>query len=130
MLDFWKADATAPTPLVLHIHGGGWVNGDKAQVAHLEDYLKAGISVASINYRFVTQAIEAGSKPPVQWPLSDAARALQFIRSQARAWNLDSARIGATGGSAGACSSLWLAFHADLAEAKSNDPIARQSTRL
>ena len=35
-----------------------------------------------------------------------------------------------TGGSAGACSSLWLAFHNDLADAKSTDPIARESTRL
>ena len=35
-----------------------------------------------------------------------------------------------TGGSAGACSSLWLAFHDDLADPNSSDPIARESTRL
>jgi acetyl esterase/lipase len=130
VLDFWKANAAQPTPLVFHIHGGGWVNGDKARVAALERYLAAGISVVSINYRFVTQAIEAGVKPPVQWPIEDAARALQYVRSKAREWNIDKARIGATGGSAGACSSLWLAFHADLADPKSADPIARESTRL
>ena len=39
-------------------------------------------------------------------------------------------RIGATGGSAGGCSSLYLALHDDLADAKSADPVARQSTRL
>ncbi|MEQ1842638.1 MAG: hypothetical protein ABL994_19740, partial [Verrucomicrobiales bacterium] len=33
-------------------------------------------------------------------------------------------------GSAGACSSLWLAFHDDLADPKSEDPISRESTRL
>ena len=130
VLDFWKASSTSPTPLVFHIHGGGWVNGDKARVGSLERYLAAGISVVSINYRFVTQAIEAGVKPPVQWPIEDAARALQFVRSKAREWNIDSARIGATGGSAGACSSLWLALHSDLADPKSSDPIARESTRL
>ena len=130
VLDFWRADSARPTPLVFHIHGGGWVNGDKARVAALERYLAAGISVVSINYRFVTQAIDAGVKPPVQWPLHDAARALQFVRAKAGEWNLDKARIGATGGSAGACSSLWLAFHADLADAKSSDPVARESTRL
>src|SRR5690606_14405222 len=102
-----------------HIHGGGWVNGDKARVADLERYLAAGISVVSINYRFVTHAILAGVRPPVQWPLEDAARALQFTRSQAQAWNLDPTRIAATGGSAGACSSLWLALHADLANPRS-----------
>ncbi len=130
VLDFWRAESATPTPLVFHIHGGGWVNGDKANVAQLERYLAAGISVVSINYRYVTQAIQAGVKPPVQWSISDAARALQFVRSKAGEWNLDKGRIGATGGSAGACSSLWLAFHADLADPKSADPIARESTRL
>jgi acetyl esterase/lipase len=130
VLDFWKADSAKPTPLVFHIHGGGWVNGDKARVASLDRYLAAGISVVSINYRFVTQAMVAGVKPPVEWSLHDAARALQFVRSKAREWNIDQARIGATGGSAGACSSLWLAFHPDLAAPNSSDPIARESTRL
>jgi acetyl esterase/lipase len=130
VLDFWKAESPRPTPLVFHIHGGGWVNGDKRPVGDLEKYLGAGISVVSINYRFIQHAIEAGVKPPVQWPLSDAARALQFVRSRAAEWNLDAARVGATGGSAGACSSLWLAFHKDLADPKSADPIARQSSRL
>jgi len=130
VLDFWKAESARPTPLVFHIHGGGWVTGDKRPVADLEKFLAAGISVVSINYRYIQQAIAAGVKPPVEWPLHDAARALQFVRSKAAAWNLDPKRIGATGGSAGACSSLWLAFHADLAEPQSADPIARQSTRL
>ncbi len=129
-LDFWQAKSATPTPVVFHIHGGGWVNGDKARVAGLERYLAAGISVVSINYRFIQHAIAAGVKPPVEWPIADAARALQYVRSQAGAWNLDKARIGATGGSAGACSSLWLAFHPDLAQAGSADPVARESTRL
>ncbi len=130
VLDFWQATSTRPTPVVLHIHGGGWVTGDKALVAGLEQYLAAGISVVSINYRYVSQAALAGIQPPVQWSLHDAARALQFVRSKAAEWNLDRARIGATGGSAGACSSLWLAFHADLADPKSSDRVARESTRL
>ena len=62
--------------------------------------------------------------------MNDAARALQFVRSKASEWNIDKTRIGASGGSAGACSSLWLAFHNDLAEPQSTDPIARESTRL
>ena len=130
VLDFWRAKSAKPAPVVFHIHGGGWVNGDKAVVAKLDDYLAAGISVVSINYRFVTQAIDAGVKPPVQWPLEDAARALQFVRTKAREWNIDKVRIGATGGSAGACSSLYLAFHADMADPRSQDPVARESTRL
>ena len=130
MLDFWKADSSQPAPVVFHIHGGGWAAGDKAIVANLDKYLAAGISVVSINYRYSTQAMLAGVKPPVEWPLHDAARALQFVRSKASQWHIDKARIGATGGSAGACSSLWLAFHSDMADAKSSDPVARESTRL
>lgn len=130
VLDVWQATATKPTPVVFHIHGGGWVRGDKRPVKDLERYLAAGISVVSINYRYSQQAQLAGVEPPVQWPLSDCARALQFVRSQATEWKFDKTRIGATGGSAGACSSLWLAFHADMADAASKDPVARESTRL
>ncbi len=132
ILDFWKAESTQPTPLVLFIHGGGWNRGDKNSVYNngLSQFLKAGISVASIHYRFVPQAQAAGIKPPVEWPMHDSARALQFVRSKAKEWNIDKKRIGASGGSAGACTSLWLAFHDDMADAKSNDEIARESTRL
>jgi acetyl esterase/lipase len=130
VLDFYKADSPKPTPLLFFIHGGGWVAGDKSGVGELEACLKAGISVVSINYRYSWQAQLAGVMPPVQWPLEDAARALQFVRSRAQEWNIDKQRIGASGGSAGACSSLYLAFHDDMADPKSRDPIARESTRL
>jgi acetyl esterase/lipase len=131
VLDFWRAGTSAPAPVVVLIHGGGWVNGDKAGYrGAAKRYLDAGVSVVAINYRFVTEADQKGVKPPVRWPIEDAARAIQFIRSKAKEWNIDPVRIGATGGSAGGCSSLWLAFHDDLADPKSDDPVARQSTRL
>ncbi len=130
VLDFWKVESEKPTPLLFFIHGGGWNAGDKARVANLDKYLAAGISVVSINYRYVPQAKATGVTPPVKAPLHDAARALQFVRSKAAQWNLDKARIGASGGSAGACSGLWLAFHNDLADPKNSDPVARESTRL
>jgi acetyl esterase/lipase len=130
--DFWQARSDKPTPVVLLIHGGGWMGGDKTLygTAAIQPYLDAGISVASINYRFIPQAMEQKVEPPVKAPLHDAARALQTIRSKAKEWNIDPTRIGSTGGSAGACTSLWLAFRDDLADPKSSDPIARESTRL
>jgi acetyl esterase/lipase len=127
VLDFWQAKSDKPTPVLFFIHGGGWMGGDKAGIA-VEPYLKEGISVVSINYRYISQAQEV--VPPVKAPLHDAALALQTVRSKSAEWNIDKARIGASGGSAGACSSLWLAFHPDLADPKSSDPIARESTRL
>lgn len=132
VLDFYQArsEAEAPTPVLFFIHGGGWTAGDKARPGSLSACLGAGISVVSINYRYSWQAQLEGVMPPVSWPLHDAARALQFVRSRAAEWRLDKQRIGASGGSAGACSSLWLAFHDDLAQPFSSDPVARESTRL
>jgi hypothetical protein len=60
----------------------------------------------------------------------DGARALQFLRHRASEWNLDPRLVASTGGSAGAGISLWLAFHDDLADPTSGDPVARQSSRL
>ncbi|HEX4130846.1 MAG TPA: alpha/beta hydrolase [Pirellulales bacterium] len=132
VLDFYRSGSSDSAPLVFVIHGGGWRGGDKATAIKLgaEKYLAAGLAVVSINYRYVQQAQEAGVKPPVEWPLHDAARALQFVRSKANEWNIDPKRVGATGSSAGACSSLWLAFHPDMADPASDDPVARESTRL
>jgi acetyl esterase/lipase len=130
--DFWQAKSDTPTPLVLLIHGGGWMGGDKTGygTSAIQPFLDAGISVASLNYRFIPQAMEQKVEPPVKACLHDAARALQTLRSKAKQWNLDPQRVGSTGGSAGACTSLWLALHNDLADPQSSDPIARQSSRL
>ena len=130
--DFWQAKSDKPTPVVLLIHGGGWRGGDKTGygASAIQPLLDAGISVAAINYRFIQQAMEQGVKPPVKACVHDAARALQTIRSKAKEWNIDPTRVGATGGSAGACTSLWLALHDDLADPDSDDPVARESSRL
>jgi len=131
-LDFWRCPSDKPAPLLLLIHGGGWVNGSKEGFsgAQIQQYLDAGFCVAALNYRFIAQAMEQKVEPPVKAPLRDAARALQTLRSKAKEWNIDPARVGGTGGSAGACTSLWLAYHDDLADPASADPVARESTRL
>lgn len=129
VVDFYKAESKEPTPVVVYIHGGGWRGGSKNNPM-VTPYLAAGVSVVAVEYRFVDEATADGVVPPVQGPLGDAARAIQFIRSKAKEWNLDKTKVGATGGSAGAASSLWLAFHDDLADPKSEDPVARESTRL
>jgi acetyl esterase/lipase len=124
-LDLWLA-RTSPSPLVVAIHGGGWYKGDKQEVrgwGFVRDCLAAGISVAALNYRLTQHAI-------APTPMRDCARAIQFLRYRASEWGLDPRRFGATGNSAGGVNSLWVAFHSDLADPQSDDPVARQSTRL
>jgi acetyl esterase/lipase len=133
ILDFWKAESGSPTPMVFIIHGGSWKTGEKERANRFADVsrlLDAGVSVVAINYRLMGHIEGSGIMPPVKAPMHDAARALQFVRSKAKEWNIDKQRIGAAGGSAGACTGLWLAFHDDLADPGSKDPVARESTRL
>ena len=84
--DLWLAESKdgRPTPLVIFIHGGGFRGGDKKMVGSepIEDYLRQGISFASMNYRMS----EEGPYPIM---MLDAARGLQTIRSRAQEWNLD-----------------------------------------
>ncbi len=127
VLDFWRASSTQPTPVVIYIHGGGFTAGDKSGACTerlVQECLDAGVSFAAINYRYLSPAV------PMPEVLRDCARAVQFIRVQSAAWNLDRNRVAAYGGSAGAGASLWLAFHGDLAEPGSADPVRRESTRL
>ncbi|MES2738633.1 MAG: alpha/beta hydrolase [Verrucomicrobiota bacterium] len=130
VLDFYQAASDKPVPLLFFIHGGGWMNGDKANPDFLAKCLESGISVVSINYRLIPDVSADKSVPPVKACLDDSARALQFVRSKAAEWKIDKTRIGGCGGSAGGFNSLWLAFHPDMADAKSADPMARESTRL
>ena len=123
-IDFWQAEGEGPRPLLVYIHGGGWVGGDKkVKPSAYQPFLEKGISYASVNYRLTGEV-------PLPAPVHDAARALQFIRSKADEWNIDKNRIALTGGSAGACTSMWLLLHDDLADPNSSDPVARESTRV
>ncbi len=125
VLDFWRADAPDPTPLFVWIHAGGFRRGSKEiyPQALISECLDAGISVASINYR-----LSRHSPYPAQ--MQDGARAIQFLRSKAEEWKIDSDRFAAGGSSAGAGIAQWIGFHDDMADPESANPVARESTRL
>jgi acetyl esterase/lipase len=125
VLDLWLAKSATPTPLVVFIHGGGFVGGDKgsANPAFVRRTLASGVSYAAINYRFRGDA-------PIQDVLRDCTRAIQYLRYRAREFNIDKSRVAAMGGSAGAGTSLWLAFHDDLADPANPDPVLRESSRI
>jgi acetyl esterase/lipase len=114
VMDVWLARSDRPTPMLVNIHGGAFQNGTKTVGQGLLGLcLKEQISVAAITYRLSSDAIAPAA-------FHDAARAIQFLRHQARDWNLDPTRIAATGDSAGAGISLWLGLHDDLADPKTD----------
>lgn len=83
----------APAPLVVFIHGGGWYEGDKANPPGL--WLRdKGFAVASVNYRLTDEA---------PWPaqIKDVKAAIQFLRANAKNYNIDPDHIGVWGMSAG-----------------------------
>jgi len=129
VLDLWKAKpkrgATGPVPLVVFFHGGGFRQGNKSTIPAwlVSKCLDAGISVASANYRLSQTA-------PFPAPMLDGARTIQFLRFNAYELGIDPDRIAASGNSAGAGIALWVGFHDDMADPRSDDPVARRSSRV
>jgi len=124
LIDLWVAKSDKPTPLMIFIHGGGFKGGDKSKgYRYIQEFLKNGISFASINYRFIT-------KNGIMDCLNDSKRAMQFLRYKASEFNLNKTKFALMGSSAGAGTSFWLAFTDDMANPQSEDPVERESTRV
>lgn len=80
-------------PLVIYVHGGGWMAGDKSATT-AQGLVTRGYAVASINYRLSTEA-----RYPAQ--IEDCKAAVRWLRAQAGRFHLDPDRFAATGDSAG-----------------------------
>ena len=125
ILDFYPAKTDKPAPVMVFFHGGGWRGGSKK---HLPRFLTkanaAGwLAVVSVEYRFTNVA-------PHPAQVDDCARAIQFLRQNAKEWNIDPEHIGVTGGSAGGHLSAYIALQDDEAKPESEDPVERQSSRV
>jgi len=86
---------TGPAPVVVYVHGGSWIAGDKWEIGTAGTELNSrGYIVASINYRLA---------PSNKWPaqIQDTKCAIRYLRANAAKYNLDPNRIGAWGSSAG-----------------------------
>jgi acetyl esterase/lipase len=128
--DLYQPASAGPHPAMLLIHGGAWKAGSKvAYSASWGPYLaERGYVVFSIDYRL--------SKPgESNWPkaLLDCKAALQYLRGNSAALQIDPERIGAGGDSAGGHLSAMLALTQDwpaFANRYPADAYASQSTRL
>lgn len=107
------AGRRAKAPLILYFHGGGWMGGnklDRSLPATLAYALSNGVAVATANYRFTRDAKASGLVPPVAAPMLDCVAATRHFKREAARWGIDPGRIALSGGSAGACSALWVAL--------------------
>lgn len=95
MLDITKKKVSAkPVPVLLLVHGGGWVAGSRADMASLAPIFA--------QYDFACVNIEYRLAPQFQWPaqLDDLQAAVRWIRAN-NTYNFDKTRIAAFGISAG-----------------------------
>ena len=100
LLDIYlPVNAKGNVPLVVFIHGGGWIGNDKyADMGYMPNTINAmldnGMAVASIDYRFAQNAVFPGI-------LQDCNKAVSFLYDNANKYSLDKNKIAIMGFSAG-----------------------------
>jgi len=99
-LDLYLPQRATPTPVVVYIHGGGWVSGSKerSQLVLLP-YLGLGWAVANVEYRLAKNSLAPAA-------VEDCRSALRWIYRHASEYNFDTTKIIITGHSAGGHLSL------------------------
>jgi acetyl esterase/lipase len=95
-LDVYRpAEATQPTPVVVVIHGGGWVEGTKEErVLEMMPYLQMGFAAVNVEYRLGRISLAPAA-------VEDCRCALHWVFANAKKYNFDPSRVVLQGGSAG-----------------------------
>jgi acetyl esterase/lipase len=111
-LDVYQVPSAKPTPVVIQIHGGGWIRGDRPKGSgSFGAFFAAGMSVVAVQYR---NAIDAPAPAAIQ----DVRCAMAWVKKNAAKYNFDPNRVIPWGGSAGG----HLALMAGYAPASFNPP--------
>jgi len=109
-LDLYIPKNAKNPPLMVWIHGGGWRNGDKANVNPAILRLSGeGYAVASINYRLKDLSIHPKN-------IHDCKGAVRWLRAHAETYGYDPTRVAVGGGSAGGHLSLLLGMSSGVEE--------------
>lgn len=133
VMDVFLPASTTPTAVVFFFHGGGFTGGSRTSAYSgggnaVRTFTSAGIAYITADYRLLENI--GTETEGVRKSLYDCARALQYVRRWAQVFNIDPSRVAVYGSSAGAGTSLWLAYHDDLAIADAGTALERQSTRV
>lgn len=123
-LDAYLQLGAGPHPVIVFVHGGGHVSGDKrgGGLNLILPAARAGYSIISINYRLAPEF-----RHPAQ--VEDARLAVRWIRAHAAELRLDPARLAVAGASAGGHIVTFLAFTSCQGDPRAADPVGRQSCR-
>lgn len=93
--DFFRPEGEGPFPLLVFIHGGGWISGDKSDFRdEALWFTEQGFATACIQYRLAPVH-------PFPAAIVDCQRFVQFARQESREFGIDPDRLGAFGSSAG-----------------------------
>ena len=94
--DLHRPPRTGPCPVLVIVHGGGWVKGDKRIFSHIADlFASLGLVVLNVNYRLAPK-----HRFPVM--IDDVACALQWVEAEGVRYGADPSRVVLLGQSAGA----------------------------
>jgi acetyl esterase/lipase len=93
--------SSSPRPLVIYIHGGGWVSGHTRQAGAISDFPRTLASLASEGFVVASLEYRLSGEAPFPAQLQDVRAAIRFLRANAARYGIDSARVGIWGGSAG-----------------------------
>jgi acetyl esterase/lipase len=119
-----NASAGNKQPLIVFIHGGGFITGDKTDMTEQAlSYARAGYVVASINYRLTkNQTNDTMRLISRIHALEDAGNAVRFLKANFQTYFIDTTRVLTLGSSAGGGLSLVNAIEADAATSISDFP--------
>ena len=111
-LDVLQMASPKPTPVVIQLHGGGWIRGDRpSSYRTFSALLAAGMSVVTVDYR-------VGKDAPAPAAIGDVRCAMAWVKANAAKYNFDLSRVVVYGASAGG----HLALMAGYAPASFNPP--------
>jgi acetyl esterase/lipase len=118
-VDIYRSDEPGPNPVLLFFHGGGFVGGDKVGSIseHLQAALDDGWDIVSVNYRLTTP--DGTNAFPAA--VSDAKRAVRWVKANAAAQDWDPANVAAMGHSAGGNLAGMLGVTADSPQFEAPD---------